>query len=98
MSIKYNGSGDMSMITVDFVGDGVATSLSFDCSKAPFAFQFTGQFPSVEIMRRVIDGPEPISTTMSGSVITVTWADPLPPPDPGTATPRSKMEFWLLYG
>jgi hypothetical protein len=88
----------MSKVTIDFVGDGASSIATIDLGAPPFNFPWSGRFPKTEVMGRVIDGETPDSSAIdSFGVLTVTFANPLVPPNPGTLSPRTKIEFWLLY-
>src|SRR6516165_5540006 len=98
MAIQIMGTGDLSKVTIDFIGDGVAMTRAVDLGAPPFNFNWGGRYPGSDQIARVIDGPTPSSQSINNAgVVTFNWDAPLPAPNPGTLSPRTKLELYLLY-
>lgn len=94
--ILYSGSGNCDMVVIDLLGDGETKIVEMELTKPPFNLLFTGVFPRHWVVR-MQDGEAPSIVSMQGSRLHLEFAEPLPPPNEGTASPRTKMEFYMWY-
>jgi hypothetical protein len=91
----FTANGNEQSIQVAVLGDGTSTVLKIDPTKPPLDLSFS----KTPIQARILaqDGPTP-QVTMSGNVVTLTYAKPFPaPPNIGSMSPRSQFLLYFLY-
>lgn len=66
-------------VTFQLFGNGTASAVSFDLTKAPFNLVFNGNPPSVALVSGTSgDNPTPMTATMSGSSVIMSFTPTIP--------------------
>ena len=96
--LKYSGyAKNNSEIQIALIGDGAAKSVAIDLAASPFCVNFAkGVFPSGYLVRKE-DGEMPSNVVLNGTTLTLVFANPPPPPNEGTWSPRTQMVINLSY-
>src|SRR5262252_2901083 len=95
MPIQYTGVGDFYEVKIGLIGDGLSNSVVIDLTKAPFALDFKGGFPTAVSVAASGSLEKSAVTLLSNAKIQIDYLDIVPQePTP----PQDRLTIRLLYG
>lgn len=96
MALQYTGNGDTNSAQITIFGDGTATSIAIDLSKAPFSIDFTGigaNQPTLVYESTGVGSPGR-TLSLNGNILTITFS--VAPPATSFAPSRGGIPNTLI--